>query len=364
MKVIKVNLGERSYPIIIGANLLGKVGKLVKTIPNVNIALVITNSTIKALYGSKLANSLHSAGIRPIFILVADSERSKSIDAWVKVIHKITRFDRGGGIAVIAFGGGVVGDLSGFVAACYKRGVPLVQVATTLLAQVDSAIGGKTAVDLPFGKNLVGAFYQPEMVISDIKLVMSLPLTEVKNGIAEIIKYAVILDKNLFLYLEKNLNKLLKLNKDCLSYIVSRCSRLKAKVVSIDEKETSGYRSILNFGHTIGHALETSASYTRKMAHGRAIVLGMLCACDIARELNLLSEKDAGRIEDLIKAANLPTSITKISASKVLNATLYDKKIIAGKERFILPVSIGHVMVCSNIDRSWIKKSIDKRIKQ
>lgn len=364
MKVIKVNLKERSYPVIIGTNLLARAGRLVKKIPDVNNALVITNKRIKAFYGAKLASGLRSAGIKSHFIAVADSERSKSISTWVDVMHKISKFDRGRGITVIAFGGGVIGDLAGFVAACYRRGIPLVQVPTTLLAQVDSAIGGKTAVDLPFAKNLVGAFYQPKMVISDITLPMSLPLAEVKNGIAEIIKYAVILDRKLFLYLEKNIAQLLRLNKKHLLYVVSRCSQLKAKVVSIDERETSGYRSILNFGHTVGHAIETSACYTKKITHGQAVAVGMLCACDIAKSLSLLSEKDAERIKDLINATNLQFKVRGLSISKILAAISYDKKIIGGKLRFILPVSIGHVIVCSDIDKKIVKKAIEGRIRR
>lgn len=362
MKTVKVNLGDRSYPIIIGANLLGRVGKFLKSIPNVNNALIITNKKIKTLYGTKLARGLRSAGIKPHFVSVADSERSKSINTWVEVIHRISKFDKGKGVVAIAFGGGVIGDLSGFVAACYRRGVPLVQVPTTLLAQVDSAIGGKTAVDLPFAKNLAGAFYQPRLVVSDVGLAMSLPSTEVKNGIAEIIKYGVILDKRLFIYLEKNIRQLLGLDRKQLLHVVSRCSQLKAKVVAIDEKETSGYRSILNFGHTVGHALETSASYAKQMPHGQAVAIGMLCACDIAKELSLLSEKDARRIEDLIKQAKLPSKTTGFSASRILEAISYDKKIIGGKLRFVLPASIGHVMVCSGVDKKIIKKAIDKRV--
>lgn len=363
MKTIKVKLGARSYPIIIGDNLLTRVGKFVKTIPNVGAALVITNKKIKSLYGAKLAKSLREAGIQPQFVIVADSEKSKSIATWIKTINKICDFDKGRGIAVVAFGGGVIGDLAGFVAACYHRGVPLVQIPTTLLGQVDSAIGGKTAVDLPLGKNLIGAFYQPKMVISDIGLIESLPLKEIKNGIAEIIKYAVILDSSLFKYLEKALPRLMQFNKDVLGHVISTCSRLKATVVAADEKETSGYRSILNFGHTIGHALETSASYTKQMAHGQAVAVGMLCACDIARGMNALDGKDALKIENLIARANLPRRATVSSISGVLKAISYDKKIISGKLRFILPLAIGHVVVCSNIDKKLIKKAIRGRVK-
>lgn len=362
VKTIKVNLGERSYPIIIGTDLLSKIGKLVRTIPNVNSALIITNSKIKSIYGKALIKSLNSVNITLNFILVRDSEKSKSINTWIEVMHKITKFDKGKGACVIALGGGVIGDLAGFVAATYRRGVPLIQVPSTILAQVDSAIGGKTAIDLPFGKNLVGAFYQPRMVVSDISLIKSLPLKEIKNGLAEVMKYAVILDEKLFIYLEKNLNRLLKKDANCLLHIISRCSQLKAGVVSRDEKETTGYRSILNFGHTIGHALEAAASYTKSITHGEAVIMGMLCACDIAKDLGLLCKEKVMRIENLIKRLKISSNKNALSKSRVLDAISYDKKIIGGKLRFILPLSIGHVIVCADIDRKLIEKAIAKRI--
>ncbi|MFH0731876.1 MAG: 3-dehydroquinate synthase [Candidatus Omnitrophota bacterium] len=363
MKVIKVNLKERSYPIIIGFGLLNKAGKFIKRIPNVKIALIITNSKIKHLYGKILANSLQSAGITPYFALVADSEKSKSIKTWIQVINRISRIDKGKGVAVIALGGGVIGDLSGFVAATYKRGVPLVQIPTTLLAQVDSAIGGKTAIDLSFGKNLVGAFYQPKMVLSDLGLIKTLPKPQIRASLAEIIKYAVILDKQLFVYIEKNIKKILDLDKNCILKVISACSRLKADVVAADEKETSGYRSILNFGHTIGHALESCSLYSKNMPHGKAVAIGMLCACDIAVTSGLLNMADAKRIEALIKRTGLPTDATSCSPSKALAATSFDKKIIAGAKRFILPARIGHALVCSNIQKELIKKAIYSRVK-
>lgn len=361
MKTIKIKLGKNFYPILIGTGLLLKAGKLMKATPNINTAFVITNDKIKALYASRLAKSLKNAGITPNFITVADTEKSKSINAWIKVIRKITELDKGKGIVIIAFGGGVIGDLSGFVAASYKRGVPLAQIPTTLLAQVDSAIGGKTAVDLPFGKNLIGAFYQPRMVISDIELLKSLPLRELKNGLAEVIKYAVIFDEQLFQYLEKNLKNILRFDKNSLLHIVTRSSQLKAKVVMADEKETRGYRSLLNLGHTIGHAIEAAASYGRMVTHGEAVALGMLCACDIAQELKLLKRSEAIRIETLIKEAGLPTAIRGLSVKKIFGATMYDKKIIAGRQRFVLPVRIGHAVVSNNLDRMLIKDAITRR---
>lgn len=362
MKKIKVNLKERSYPIIVGSGLLTKTGKLLKCLPNTNKAFVITNKNIKRLYGAKLTRSLHTAGIELLFSLVTDSEKSKSINTWARVVNQIAKFDKGKGVVVIALGGGVIGDLSGFVAASYRRGVALIQIPTTLLAQVDSAIGGKTAVDLRSGKNLVGAFYQPKLVVADLDLIKSLPLTEVRNALSEIIKYGVILDKTLFSYLEKYMSKLLKLSEKHLAHVVSRCAQLKAEVVSLDEKETIGYRTILNFGHTIGHALEAAASYSKKISHGAAVAIGMLCASDISVDLGLMDAKSAQRLEGLIKKAGLPAMVTGLKLHRILNAMSYDKKIIAGKLRFILPAAIGHVIVCKNINNQLIKKAIKKRI--
>ncbi len=363
MELITVNLKERTYPVIIGANTLPHAGKFIRKIPDVTSAFIITNKKIKNLYGAMLAQSLRKAQLKAYFLQVADTEKSKSIAAWINAIYSISAHDKDRSSCVVALGGGVIGDLAGFVAACYRRGVPLIQIPTTLLAQVDSSIGGKTAVDLPFAKNLIGAFYQPKMVISDIGLLKSLPTLEIRNGMAEIIKYAVIMDKGLFCYLENNLKYIMRLDERRLLDVVSRCSQLKAKVVSADEKEISGYRSILNFGHTIGHAIEAAASYTKKVTHGQAVAMGMLCACDIALDAGLLQEKEAKRIESLIKSAGLGNAMPKLSTPDIFNAMSYDKKITAGRLKFILPVSIGHAIVCTGIDKNIIKKSIDKRLR-
>ncbi len=363
MELITVDLKERTYPVIIGGDILPNSGKFIKKIPDITSVFIITNKKIKNLYGAKLAQSLQRAQLQAHFLQVADTEKSKSIATWINAIYNISAHDKDRASCVVALGGGVIGDLAGFVAACYRRGVPLVQIPTTLLAQVDSSIGGKTAVDLPFAKNLIGAFYQPKMVISDVKLLKSLPAFEIRNGMAEIIKYAVIMDKSLFYYLENNLKRLMRLDEKPLSDVILRCSQLKAKVVSADEKEISGYRSILNFGHTIGHAIEAAASYTKKITHGQAVATGMLCACDIATDTGLLKKKEAERIEALIKAAGLAAITPRLSTPDIFNAMSYDKKIVAGKLKFILPVSIGHAAVCTGIDKKIIRKAIDKRLR-
>jgi len=361
MKKIKVKLGKRSYPICIGKGLLGEAGKMLSGMRLAQGCYIITNKKIKSIHGRTLQRSLVSAGMAVKFCTVADSEKSKSHATWIKVLKDLASFDKGKGVIVIALGGGVVGDLSGFVAATYRRGVPFVQIPTTLLAQVDSAIGGKVAIDIECAKNLVGAFYQPRLVLSDISTLRTLPRREIRNALAEIIKYGIILDRRLFSYLEKNMDKVLKLDGNCLEHLVSTCSKLKAEVVSIDEYEGLGYRSILNFGHTVGHAAETAISYGRSLSHGEAIAVGMLCAFDIALALNMTNKDIAQRTARLIQRAGLPTHFRSMDTKKILAATSYDKKIVMGKRRWVIPVEIGHVTICHGISPDVIKKAVIKR---
>jgi 3-dehydroquinate synthase len=364
MKKIKVSLGKRSYSIWIGKALLSRTGSILKPMKLGNACYIITNPKIRSLFGKTMQRALLQAGFNVKFSTVPDSEKAKSSSVWLKTLRGIAEFDKGKGVIVIALGGGVVGDLSGFVAATYRRGVPFIQVPTTLLGQVDSAIGGKVAIDVEWAKNLVGAFYQPKAVISDISILKSLPSRQIRSGLAEIIKYGVILDKNLFAYIEKNISKILKLNPACMEHIISRCSSLKAEVVGADELERGGYRSILNFGHTAGHAIETASSYRKSLNHGEAVAVGMLVATDIAVFLKMVDEKIARRLESLIKRSGLPTHAKGVELSRVLKAASYDKKIIKGKRRWILPKDIGHVVVCHSLPDALIKKAISNRIKK
>lgn len=362
MKKIKIALGKRSYYIWIDRNILSSTGRILKKLNLARAAYIITNSKIKSIYGKKLQNSLVKSNMEVKFCVVADSEKSKSYTCWFKVLKDLANFDKGRGVCVLALGGGVVGDLSGFVASTYRRGVPFVQIPTTLLAHVDSAIGGKVAIDIEYAKNLAGAFYQPKVVISDISTLKSLPSREIRNGLAEVIKYGVILDKGLFTYIEANISKVIKLNLFCMENIILRCSRLKAKVVSADECEKSGYRSILNFGHTIGHAIEAASSYQKSISHGEAVAVGMLCAFDIAVQLKLTKQNTADRLERLIKKIGLPTKVKGVKPQKVIKAASFDKKILKGRRRWILPIDIGHVIVCSRVPSGIIKKVVANRI--
>lgn len=358
---IKVNLKERSYPIIVTVNSFKLLAWCMNKLSLGNEAFIITNAHISRLYGLTLKKCLAKANIRSYFYKVADSEKSKSISEYIRTISKISAIDTKKRLFIIAFGGGVVGDLCGFISATYKRGVNYIQIPTTLLAQVDSAIGGKTAVDLPCGKNLVGAFFQPRLVYSNISLLGSLPQRQIRSGLAEVVKYGIIFDKKLFAYVEKNYKKLLKLDKTSLAYVIACASKIKAHVVSIDEKETKGFRTILNFGHTIGHALETATGYSG-LTHGQAISIGMACAAEIASEMGLLGQNSLFRIIDLLSCLKLPTKLKNANLKAVFKAFDHDKKFIHGKTRMVLPTRIGHVIVTEDIPMSIIKNVVKKRI--
>lgn len=364
MKKIRVDLGKKSYHICVENGILSSAGRIIRSLHIAKACYIVTNKRIKSLYGDRLSRSILGSGMDAAFCIVPDSEKAKSHLSWFKVLKGLADFDKGKGVCVIALGGGVVGDLAGFVASTYRRGVAFVQTPTTLLAQVDSAIGGKVAIDMDFAKNFIGAFYQPKVVITDISTIKSLPKRQIRNGLAEIIKYGVILDKKFFGYLEKNVSKIMNLNKVCIEDMVTRCSRLKAEVVAADEHERLGYRSILNFGHTIGHAIEAASSYKKSINHGEAIAIGMMAAFDISLKLKMTKKPIAQRVEGLIKKVGLPVSVKGIGPEDVINATAYDKKVIKGKRRWVLPVDIGHVVVCDKVPQDIIKAVVLKRLKR
>jgi len=359
MRKTKVNLRKRTYPIIIGSNILNQLGSFLRKSNVGTDAFIITNAYLKNKYGKFLEKTLLKSGFSWHFKAVADSEKSKSIQTASSVLKELVKFDRKKKVFIIAFGGGVVGDLSGFVASVYKRGINYVQVPTTLLAQVDSAIGGKTAVDLDLGKNLVGAFYQPRLVFSDINLLKSLDNRQISSAMAEVIKYAVIKDSKLFNFLENNYKKIIKTDPTCLEKIISTCSKIKAKIVSSDEKEVLGKRTILNFGHTIGHAIEAASGY-KKYNHGEAVSLGMITAVDLSLKLRLLNEKEARRIENLIKLYNLPIKLRGVCADKIISAHYRDKKFLGKENRFVLLCGIGRTKIVRNLSLNLIKEAIRK----
>ncbi len=362
MKTVKVSLKENSYKIYIAGGSFTKLAQLVYRLELGTNAFIITNRKIFNLHAKKLKQALEKEKIRCYFYKVPDSEKSKSIDQYSKAIAKISTLNTKKRFFLAAFGGGVVGDLCGFIAATYKRGVPYVQIPTTLLSQVDSAIGGKTAIDISSGKNLIGAFYQPKLVYSNISLLNSLPARQIISGLAEVVKYGIIADKNLFSYLEKNYKKILKLDIETLEHVITVSSKIKSSIVAVDEKESLGLRTILNYGHTIGHALETASSYKDILNHGEAISIGMICAAEIAAEIGLFDKKSLIRMITLLQNLNLPQEARKINYQAVLRAFYRDKKFINAKIRMVLPTRIGHVIVTEDIPVSIINKIIKKKV--
>lgn len=351
---------DRSYQVIIGDGLIRRSGRILAGLGIGRDAFIITNAPVARIYGPALRRSLSGSGISSRFAYVPDSEKAKSERVAFGLIRSLSGFDKLKDTFVIALGGGVVGDLAGFVASVYRRGIPYVQIPTTLLAQVDSAIGGKVAIDLPVAKNLVGAFYQPRAVISDISALKTLPKREIRSGLAEVIKYGIIKDRKLFEFLERSMALCLAQDKKALEFIVSRSAAIKAKVVGKDELDRTGLRAILNYGHTIGHAIESASGYREKYNHGEAISIGMAAGAGIAVRMGFLKAPDKARIEDLIRKAGLPVRLKGFSFSALRRSYIYDKKFIHGKSRFVLPVTIGRVRVIEGIPDSVIKKIIEE----
>ncbi len=359
MKKIRVALKDRSYNIHIGAGIMRQCGHIAARLAVGTDAYVITNRRIQAKYGRTLCASLKAAGISSTVRLIPDTEKSKSFATAAAVLNDLARFDRNRHVFIVALGGGVVGDLAGFIAAVYKRGIPYIQVPTTLLAQIDSSIGGKTAIDLPAGKNLVGAFHQPRAVITDVSALASLGKRQLCQGMAEAIKYGLIRDKRLFLYIEKNIAGLLAKDRRALSFVIARCSSIKADIVSRDEREEKSLRTILNFGHTIGHAIESASGYNR-YGHGEAVALGMLVASDISRQMKMITAHDQERIIRLIKAAGLPVRLKGVPFRKIISMHYRDKKFKAGRNRFVLLDGIGRARVVENISLFIIRSTLAK----
>ncbi|MDD5156102.1 MAG: 3-dehydroquinate synthase [Candidatus Omnitrophica bacterium] len=360
MKLIKVGLKDRAYNIVAGYGILPSLGKYLRKLNLGSAAYVVTNAPVKKRYAGILKASLEKYGILVKFKLMPDTEKSKSLACAYSIIKDLTAFDKKRRIFIIALGGGVVGDLSGFVASVYKRGTPYIQVPTTLLAQVDSAIGGKTAVDLAAGKNLIGVFYQPRLVFSDAKVLKTLSLRQIRAGLAEVIKYAAIKDPALFRYLEKKYKSILALDPGSLKFIISRCSAIKAKIVEQDEKETKGVRTVLNFGHTLGHAIEAASGY-RGYNHGESVALGMLLACDISRRAGLSDSAVCQRMERLVRNIGLPAHIGKLPLSRIIKAHYRDKKFRGAKNRFVLLRAVGKTKITENIPLKMIEEALKDR---
>lgn len=357
MQSVRVNLGNRSYEIRVGSGILSRLGEWCRASGLDGDPFLISNPTVMRCCREPVDVSLRAAGYKPHYHAVPDTERSKSLAVTRSSLRKLARFDFRKKTFIIALGGGVVGDLAGFVASVYKRGIPYVQVPTTLLAQVDSAIGGKTAVDLPEGKNLVGSFYQPKLVVSDVACIATLEERQVRAGLAEVIKYAAVFDASFFSWLEENIGRLLNRDQESLGYAVEISSAIKAQVVSADERDETGRRMLLNFGHTIGHAIEAAGRY-RRYNHGEAIALGMLVACEISARVLKADGAVGARLKELIRRAGLPLEARGISSERVLQAHYRDKKFIGERNRFVLLRSVGRADVQEDIPLDIVTQSL------
>lgn len=353
IKIISVKTLHRNYKIFAGKGVLSKIPVALKECGNGD-PVIITTRKLLNLHGHRLKKVLCASSRQPLFLTVREGEESKSAPCAFELIEKIAIWDKRKKPILLAFGGGVIGDLAGFIASIYKRGVPYIQVPTTLLAQIDSSIGGKTAIDLPFGKNLVGAFYQPAAVVADTLLLKTLPLSEIKAGLAETIKYALIQNGKFFKYLSKNSSSILKKDPQTLEKIVFHCAGIKARVVEKDEFDNKNIRIILNFGHTIGHALEAASHFS--LSHGAAVCVGMVAACKLSVALGLLDQKINKNILHLIQQLSLPINATGINPRKILDSLPFDKKFGNRNNRFVLLTGIGSTKIVSDVPADLIQK--------
>ena len=353
MKRVRVRLGENGYNIHIGPGLLTQTEARLKQTGFSDKLVIITDPTVKSLYGNNLKQSLTSSGFEVLLLEVAEGEEQKSLETAGRLYHELTDLYAERITPILALGGGVIGDLAGFVAATYLRGVPLIQIPTTLLAQLDSSIGGKVAVNHGLLKNKIGAFYHPRLVITDITTLKSLPTAEVSDGLAEAIKYGVIWDKELFTYIERNLDQIKSLDDGVLETMVSRAAKIKAEVVEKDERDF-GLRQILNYGHTVGHAIESVSDF--KVPHGGAVAIGMLVAARISNKMGILDQKEVSRLKKIIAGAGLPTELPGIERERLTRAIKHDKKVLQGKIKFVLPRTIGDVFITDEVSPSLIEE--------
>jgi 3-dehydroquinate synthase len=354
-KILNVALAKRSYPIAIGENILTEFEHF--KLQAGQRVLVATNETIAPLYLQTVINMLEKHSVKTDSVVVPDGEQYKTMETWNTILTALLANNHTRSSTLIALGGGVIGDVVGFAASAYQRGIKFIQVPTTLLSQVDSSVGGKTAINHLLGKNMIGAFYQPQAVVIDLNCLKTLPQRELSAGLAEVIKYGIILDAEFFNWLEQHIEDLLNLDSNALSYCIYRCCELKAKVVAADETEQD-MRAILNLGHTYGHAIEAELGYGSWL-HGEAVSVGMLMAAQTAKSLGKLTQSDLDRIKNLLIRAKLPVSRpTQMPVESYLPHMLRDKKVLSGQLRLVVPTKIGHVDVIDGIDKSIVLNSI------
>ncbi len=352
---VEVALGPRSYTIWIGRGLFQEAAQFLRAAaPKLSRAVLITDGNVEPLYAAPLAEQLRSAGIPASLLVVQPGEASKSIGVATRLWEELLEQGADRKTVVVAVGGGVVGDLAGFVAATYARGIRLFQVPTSLLAQVDSSVGGKVGVDLPKAKNMVGAFWQPIGVLIDPATLHTLPEREYISGLAEVVKYGVILDADFFDRLEQHVEAIRRRDEEVLAWVIARCCRLKADVVQQDEREETGRRAILNYGHTFAHAFETLTGY-RELLHGEAVAMGMECAARLAVRLGRLEPAAAARQRTILQGLGLPVDPPPLDPDQVLEVMQHDKKASHGRLRLVLPNRIGHVELVEDVPAEQVR---------
>jgi 3-dehydroquinate synthase len=355
LQTIRVELGERSYDIEIGSGNLGQIGRFVAERGDVSHAVVITDENVEKPHGMRVAESVAQTSTAVDLVVIEPGEQSKCATTANELWEKLLDLGADRKTVILAVGGGVIGDLAGFIAATYARGIPFFQVPTTLLAQVDSSVGGKVGINLPAAKNMVGAFLQPQGVLIDTTTLTTLPDPEYRAGLGEVVKYGVILDAALFEFLEVNASGILHRDQSALAHVIARCCRLKADIVQQDEREVSGLRAVLNYGHTFGHALESLTGYGT-LLHGQAVSIGMVCASRLAERLGRIDGTVTVRQEKLLAAFGLPTHLPEVDVDQIVLAMMHDKKVQHGKLRFVLPTRLGHVELVGGVEIETVRE--------
>ncbi|MBW2107925.1 MAG: 3-dehydroquinate synthase [Deltaproteobacteria bacterium] len=348
---------DDSYDIFVGNGILDRLNTIGKILDDADRCVIVSDSIVGPLYGNRVAQNLSAGGLSVDMIEIPAGEASKAISVVLDVARRLAALKASRKTLLVALGGGVVGDLAGFVASTYMRSIPYVQIATSLIAQVDSSVGGKTGVDIPEGKNLIGTFYQPKAVFIDLSLLKTLPDKDLRNGLAEIIKYAIISDEAIFGVLERDKALVMKRDPGVMKDLISRCCEIKADIVQKDEKE-GGLRRILNFGHTLGHALEAGSHYT--LTHGEAIAIGMIAAARISCRLGHLKNKSCARIEDLVRNYGLPTRFpAELNTGQILAHMAADKKAVGSRIHFVLIKDIARPFVTGDVPKEMITDVVD-----
>ncbi|MBN2290951.1 MAG: 3-dehydroquinate synthase [Pirellulales bacterium] len=356
-QIVRVELAERSYDIEIGSGNIDETGPFLVARGDVSHAIVITDNNVQEPHAGAVAESLGRESLDVDMIALEPGEPTKSVDMAAGLWQGFLDLGADRKTVVVAVGGGVVGDLAGFIAATFARGIRFLQVPTSLLAQVDSSVGGKVGVNLPSAKNMVGAFLQPMGVLIDTATLDTLPEREFLAGLGEVVKYGVILDADLFELLENNVDRLLKRDHELLGDVIAQCCRLKAEVVRQDEREETGLRAMLNYGHTFGHAFESLSGYG-KILHGEGVSIGMVCASRLAQQMGRVDEQCTKRQIELLSALGLPVDMPELETDAVMEAMMHDKKVAHGRLRFILPSKLGEVELVGDVDPEDVKASL------